>query len=101
MNVYRQGDVLFLPIESASIPTEAKIKKSRLIRRGEHGGLHQLESLDHATHYEHEGVKYVLTERGVGIVHGEHHRLDLPAGAYRVVVQREAASNTIFRSVVD
>jgi hypothetical protein len=36
----------------------------------------------------------VLSPTGVGIVHGEHHRLALPADTYRVVVQREQRGST-------
>ena len=72
-----------------TIPDEAKPSKTRLIRKGEHGGLHQIEKGSDATLVVHNGVKYVLTKSGVGIVHGEHARLPLPPGQYQVVVQRE------------
>ena len=96
MNVYRQGDVLFMPIEKSEIPEKVKEKQTRLIRSGEYGGKHQLESNNkkdskYGTIVEDEKnkTKYIITETGVGIVHGEHNRLDLPPGEYRVVVQRE------------
>lgn len=106
IQVYRQGDVLFYPIERTEVPDAATPQGSRLIRRGEHGGLHQLESQaqeaehNRSTIVVHNGTKYVLSPTGVGIVHGEHARLPLPPGAYRVVVQREQLGSAQ-RYVVD
>ncbi len=85
--IYRQGDVGLMPVDE--VPKEAKVLKSRLLRRGEHGGLHMLEKKADTTLVEHEGVKYILSETGVKVVHGEHNHIDLPAGKYRVQVQRE------------
>ena len=106
MQVYRQGDVVFVPIARTDVPTEATPQGSRLVRRGEHGGLHQLEAqpdLDVAQRsmiVVHAGRKYVLSPTGVGIVHGEHARLPLPPNTYRVVIQREQLGSGV-RNVVD
>lgn len=90
--IYRQGDLGFIPIES--MPKSAKPLDNRLIRKGETGGLHLLEEKKGSILYEDErGVKYVMSEDGVGILHGEHKRVDLPPGQYEVRVQRELGAN--------
>ena len=96
VKVYRQGDVALVPIDEkrlAEIKAKGKILKTRLLRKGENGGLHQLEKDTKAVIYELDGVKYILSEEGVGVVHGEHGRVDAPAGAYEVRVQREISQD--------
>lgn len=104
-NVFRQGDVAFILREdlpnAKDVPQviknagegKAKLLKTRTIRRGEHGGIHALEkdaAKKDVVYYELDGVKYIISPKGVGIVHGEHNRVDLPPGKYEVRVQREA-----------
>jgi len=96
VKAYRQGDVCLVPIDEkrlAEIKEKGKVVKTRLLRKGENGGLHQLEKETKAVIYELDGVKYVLSEDGVGVVHGEHARVDLPPGNYEVRVQREISQD--------
>jgi len=97
--VYRQGDVGLIPrpdltkvfFEKGEGDKKPKLLKTRVLRRGENGGVHALEKeKSDSVIYEVDGVMYVLSENGVGVVHGEHNRVDLPAGIYEVRVQREA-----------
>lgn len=122
VKVFRQGDVLFIPILKKDVPSELREIKSRLIRRGEHGGRHEIERDGLAKQVEsippaEAGGRSVPRRRflqvlggmvagvlsGVGIVHGEHNRLELPArepslpeheGDYEVRIQRELQGNT-------
>ena len=96
--VYRQGDLCFIPV--SDIPKQAKSAQTRVIRTGENGGIHALEEKSTAVMYEMGGVRYILSEDGVGIVHGEHARVDLPAGKYEVRVQRELGQEGV-RDVID
>jgi len=102
IKIFRQGDVAFIPREDLPTSVEqleqlvkekkAKILNTRTIRRGEHGGIHALEKdapKKDVVMYELDGVKYIISPEGVGIVHGEHGRVDLPKGSYEVRVQRE------------
>lgn len=114
LHVYRQGDVLFIPVLKQDLPAQRRTLKARLIRRGEHGGRHEIEVGGAATQTESETPRRNGTSRrrflhvlagpvvgafaGVGIVHGEHNRLALPArepslpeheGDYEVRIQRE------------
>lgn len=96
--VYRQGDLAFIPIEE--IPKMAKAVSTRVIRTGENGGIHALEEKSSAVMYEVDGVRYILSEDGVGIVHGEHKKVDLPAGKYEIRIQRELGQEGV-RDVID
>lgn len=96
--VYRQGDLAFIPIEE--IPKKAKAVSTRVIRTGENGGIHALEEKASAVMYEVDGVRYILSEDGVGIVHGEHKKVDLPAGKYEIRIQRELGQEGV-RDVID
>src|SRR5436190_4331734 len=107
MQVYRQGDVLLRPVDN--IPASAKKQGSLLLRRGEHGGLHSLFSEDKSAtvlvdtrtrNRETIKTKFVDAPTGARIVHGEHGAVDVPAGKYEVVVQRESQAGRT-RYVVD
>ncbi len=112
MQVYRQGDVCFIPREDFKDETglkkvgerpgqkdddgpKLKVMKTRTIRRGENGGIHAIapETKD-TVMYEMEGTRYIISKDGVGIVHGEHNRVDLPPGSYEVRIQREASERS-------
>lgn len=100
MKVFRQGDVAFVKIDPIVKPPEkAKILKTRVIRKGENGGLHQLEKKEDVVFYEMkdergETKRFVISPDGVGILHGEHAKVELPPGHYEVRVQREARGNS-------
>ena len=112
ITVYRQGDVAFIPVEKLPDGDKVQIRPlGRLIRRGEHGGRHEIEPGGQAEHLEiteREGQRPPTRRRflqvlgsavggvlaGVGIVHGEHKRLELPPGNYEVRVQREEGEGT-------
>ena len=125
IRVYRQGDCLFIPVLRSEVPQETRLIKSRLIRRGEHGGRHeiepgapsqQIESVPKDTTVPRRRFLQVLggavgaALAGVGIVHGEHNRLELPAqeptlpgheGDYEIRVQRELDAKNAPRFVGD
>lgn len=97
--VYRQGDLAFIPVEE--IPKKAKAISTRVIRTGEAGGIHSLEEKETAVMYEVDGVRYILSEDGVGILHTTRHKtLDLPAGKYEIRIQRELGQEGV-RDVID
>lgn len=102
MKMYRQGDVLF--VERACRPAgESVIRKNGQILEGESTGhVHRLAPgcLATAEVYEIDGKLFVSSEKGISIVHEEHHTLELPAGNYEVVRQREYSPEEI-RNVQD
>ena len=91
--IWRQGDVLFVAIES--VPKGGKKRASGHILEGEATGhVHRVAEadLDAAEVLEFgEGQLYlsVSAEGGISIVHEEHKTIALPVGDYEVVRQRE------------
>lgn len=102
MKTYRQGDVLFKQVKL--IPAvESKKRPTGHILEGEATGhIHRLADLDAAEVLEcGEGLYLnVTSDGGVSIIHEEHETLNLPAGNYEVVRQREYSPEQI-RNVED
>jgi len=94
-HVYRQGDVLLIPIPAREIPLGAIRQQGLLLRRGEHNGRHAVaKGEEQAEVWKVGQQKFVRARRGARIVHGEHGQIDLPPGFYFVRVQREADERT-------
>lgn len=114
--IYRQGDVGIIPLDSPpnmDVMNKAKHvlkdEKRKLIRRGENGGVHELESLDTATIFSDvstdENVKalfgrYIEVREPTQIVHGEHAPILLQPGWYEIAIQRESFDGAV-RTVRD
>ena len=101
MKQYRQGDVLFTEVKS--VPKRCKIRKNGHILEGEATGhIHRIADLDAAEVLESGEQLYlsVNAEGGVSILHEDHRTLELPAGNYEIMRQREYSPETI-RNVRD
>ncbi len=99
---YRQGDILFVR-KDAKPAGKAIARPTGHILEGEATGhIHRLSApcLETAEVYEVDGKLFVSSEEGISIVHEEHRTLDLPAGHYEVVRQREYSPEEI-RNVAD
>jgi hypothetical protein len=97
--IVRQGDVLITRVDS--IPADAKPKKKDkgmvILAYGEvTGHAHRIERSDIAELHDadRQGTFLVLAE-DTAVVHEEHSRLDLPAGTYRIEIQREYTPEAI------
>lgn len=97
--MYRQGDVLLVP---AALPADAR----KVERNGERIVLALGEATGHAHAIATPGVQ--LYERGkerfisvavatAVLAHEEHGAIEVPAGTYRVLTQREYAPEEIRR----
>jgi len=106
--MYRQGDVLVVPIDEAELPTD-------LVPAPRDGGGRMVLAYGEATGHAHvatgEGLTLLclpddlasmfLHIRGYGrLTHEEHGPIPLPAGYYRVVRQREYVPGSV-RPVAD
>lgn len=82
----RHGDVLIESI--ASIPEGAKVRQSNIILTGVNGHHHVLTN---GTILDSDGVAYVQVEQGnaATLIHDEHNTIELAAGSYVVIRQRE------------
>jgi len=101
IQMYRQGDVLFKSV--TIIPEGGKKRVSGHILEGEvTGHIHRVAELEAAEVLEvGEGLFMSVTaEGGVSIVHEDHKTLNLPAGNYEIVRQREYSPEEI-RNVQD
>ena len=94
--LYRQGDVLFIPV--AALPEGVPLRKREngVVAYGEvTGHAHRLADLESAEVLECGNELYVrVTEKGLSLggatfAHEEHGPITLPDGPYKVGIQRE------------
>ncbi|WP_436532438.1 hypothetical protein [Actinoplanes sp. HUAS TT8] len=105
--MYRQGDVLIIPIPQGSLPANAPVPRDRrgrmVLARGEatgHAhvvggpGVQLLADLDDPE------LMFLDVPTHARVSHEEHGPIPLPGGHYRVVRQREYVPGS-FRPVAD
>jgi hypothetical protein len=100
---YRQGDVLFVKIEKAGNPT--KMRRNGHIMEGKvTGHIHRVADADLEKCELFDSTEKlflnVSADSGVSIIHEDHATLELPAGQYEVIRQREYSPEAI-RNVAD
>lgn len=95
---YRHGDLLIVQVDS--IPKDAKRTKGRILAEGEATGHHH--KLDSGTLYlAPDGNLYFRAAKPTAVTHQEHARIELPAGNFQVIGQREYQPAAAPRRVVD
>ncbi len=87
--MYRQGDVLLVPVENRPWPAAKKLSHCVVAHGEVTGHTHRFEEgaeqLEDAA-----GQRWIVViARSAELVHEEHGTLTLPQGVYRVVHQRE------------
>ena len=95
-------------VEVPAVPDEAtaESRSGRIVlAEGEATGhAHAIHERDART-FTHEGERFLLTRSRAQLVHEEHGPIEVPAGAWRVVIQREyeptPAAERQWRLVVD
>ena len=102
---WRQGDIYFVKLDQEPGLADAKPLKAGIIARGETTGhMHRVANsslADGALLATLGGDMFLRApETGATIVHDEHGPLDLPAGIYAVVNQREF-DGLGWRTVID
>lgn len=88
MKMYRHGDVIIKQVKS--IPKEAQARKGLTLAEGEvTGHSHQI-SEGAASMFGFDDRMFLKVQSEIGaLTHEEHSRIDLPAGNYEIVIQRE------------
>lgn len=87
MNMFRQGDLLFVP---ATIPVGATEIKDGILARGEATGhTHRLRLTGAAIALAVMGTVYIKAKQKAQIDHEEHKTVELPIGDWVVQRQRE------------
>ena len=96
--VFRQGDVLIKEIEE--LPKGLKKRQGLVVVRGESTG--HAHRLDKGTVLEDQsGNLFLNLLSRAKLLHDEHKTIDLPAGKYAVIRQREYTNKDAVRLVVD
>lgn len=95
---FRHGDLLLESIDT--IPSEAKVRNSNIILEGETTGhAHRVSG---GSILEVGEQMYVAVPDAGAVTHEEHNRIELPAGNYRVIRQREYRPyDRAVRAVID
>jgi hypothetical protein len=87
---FRQGDVLLAAVEAIPETAAPEPRAGRIVLAlGEATGhAHAIEEQDART-FTYEGERFLLTKSRAQLIHEEHAPIEVPPGAYRVVIQRE------------
>ena len=88
--LYRQGDVLFIPIEK--IPANIKSRKDKILANGEvTGHMHQFQQTACVQVYEDLNLKhqYIDVTQPSIIFHEEHLPIEIPIGKFEIRIGRE------------
>lgn len=99
---YRQGDVLVVKIER--LPegaNEMECEERVILQAGEVTGHCHAIPTEYARMYTHKGLRYIEVQPGTILRHEEHAHIELPAGYYRVIQQREYVPEAPPRDVID
>lgn len=102
MIIYRQGDVLIrsvkdIPADTTPIPRE---NGSIVLAHGEVTGHAHAIASEFATFVAAGGLRYLDAKIPVSLRHEEHGEIQIPAGKYEIVIQREYTPQEI-RNVED
>jgi hypothetical protein len=103
---FRQGDVLLLGVPAIPADATRQTRRGRLVlAEGEATGhAHAILEPD-AREFRVGDERFVLVRSAAQLIHEEHATIDLPPGAYRVVIQREyrpaALAENAWRRVID
>lgn len=100
MTQYRHGDLLLVQVDE--IPQDAKRVRTKTLAEGEATGHHHRLLGPGTLCLTADGQLYLKAPKGgSSVVHEEHARIDLPAGRYKVVIQREYRPAAPPRQVID
>lgn len=96
--MYRQGDVLLMPVKA--IPGTAKNGERDngriVLAYGEVTGHAHAISEESVQILEHEGTRYIrVPDEGAKLRHEEHRAITLAPGDYRIVTQKEYTPKAI------
>ena len=97
--MYRQGDVALVKI--TKLPKKL-VEKDKVLALGETTGhKHQFVSQSVQVFRDNKNNQFVDVKQDSELVHEEHHKLQIPKGKYKVVLQREFDLVSGTRQVLD
>ncbi len=103
MKVYRQGDVLMIPVGDPIPAGATEVKREDgdvILAHGEITGHAHRVSGSAATLLEVDDRKYLRVDTDVKVTHEEHGTIQLPTGVYEIRRQQEYTPDEI-RPVAD
>jgi len=83
----RHGDVMIKTFDGFKIPSEVKLKKTKVLHQG-NNHQHVFKSGE-CMAGEHNGKKYLRVKKKAVINHDEHGEGDIPVGDYYVEIKTE------------
>ena len=92
MDIYRQGDVIFMKINTTihGYQKNHQTKKKIILAEGEvTGHAHVIEDFENAFLRESNNRQLLDVFNPVEVLHEEHAKITLPKGRYEVRIQRE------------
>ena len=98
--MYRQGDVLLIPVKMPKGATAVESKDRIILAYGEATGHHHSLKATVGSLFEREQKRYLRMDVDAPLEHQEHGAILIPRGTYQVVIQREYSSEAI-RNVQD
>jgi len=103
--MYRQGDVLLIPINDAGVGASSSLKvkpvNGRIILAfGEATGHHHSLKANVGSLFERDQKRYLRMDIEAPLEHQEHGAILIPRGTYQVIIQREYSPEAI-RNVQD
>lgn len=112
MKQFRQGDVFLEEVDPKTVPTKGRITIPKdgnrtILAYGEvTGHAHAIldpEDVEQGTEFfEFEnGERFLVTPRGISLVHEEHGTIELPPAMFRVTIQREYQEDGSWQAVMD
>ena len=95
---YRQGDVMLVRVDRVPEGAKEVARRSLVLAEGEvTGHTHRIVDEDAVMLTTAEAATFVKLAKKSQLVHEEHATIDIPAGTYRVVRQREYSPEAIRR----
>ncbi len=89
--MFRQGDVLLLPVVGLPAGAARQLRTGDIIlAEGEvTGHAHRIKELQAEVYSGTAGARFLHVKETVNLIHEEHGEIAVPPGAYRAVQQRE------------
>lgn len=85
--MYRQGDLLIVPVKSATKSQHSRPRTDGVIQEGEATGhAHRLAG---GEAWDDQGTTFISSSGSAVLTHDEHDTITLPEGSYKVIRQRE------------
>lgn len=95
--MYRQGDILIVKGEADKYAlSESREEQNNIVTEGSITGHHHVIKNGKVYRKRRDWygcIGYILAKEGCQLLHDEHATIDLPAGEYKIIKQREVTGD--------